>query len=47
MFSTAQEARLVSVDRAGTRTTAESTEIFGVAQSTVCPAIKRAGEAAA
>lgn len=43
-LSKAQEAHLVSVYQAGTHTTAEIAELFGVARSTVYRAIKRAGE---
>lgn len=45
-LSKAQEAHLVSVYQAGTHTTAEIAELFGVARSTVYRAIKRAGELA-
>lgn len=45
-LSTTQEAHLVSIHRAGTHTTAEIAEFFGVARSTVYRAIKRAGEMA-
>lgn len=45
-LSKAQEAHLVSVHRAGTHTTVEIAELFGVARSTVYRAIKRAGEIA-
>ncbi|MCA0346006.1 MAG: recombinase family protein [Actinobacteria bacterium] len=45
-LSKAQEVHLVSVYEAGTHTTAEIAELFGVARSTVYRAIKRAGEPA-
>ncbi|ALE93665.1 DNA resolvase [Arthrobacter alpinus] len=43
-LSKAQETHLVSVHRAGTHTTVEIAELFGVARSTVYRAIKRAGD---
>ena len=46
-LSKKQEAHLVSVHRAGTHTTVEIAELFGVARSTVYRAIKRAGDTAA
>lgn len=45
-LSPTQEAHLVSTYQAGTHTTAEIAELFGVARSTVYRAIKRAGEMA-
>ena len=45
-LSKKQEAHLVSAHQAGTHTTVEIAELFGVARSTVYRAIKRAGEAA-
>ena len=44
--SKAQEAHLVSVHRAGTHTTTEIAELFGVARSTVYRAINGAGATA-
>ncbi|SEF12496.1 Site-specific DNA recombinase [Arthrobacter alpinus] len=44
-LSKAQEAHLFSVHQAGTHTTVEIAELFGVARSTVYRAIKRAGAA--
>ncbi|WP_425860416.1 recombinase family protein [Arthrobacter sp. TWP1-1] len=43
-LSKAQETHLVSVHRAGTHTTVEIAELFGVARSTVYRAIKRADD---
>lgn len=43
-LSKAQETHLVSVYRAGTHTTVEIAELFGVARSTVYRANKRAGD---
>lgn len=43
-LSKAQETHLVSVHLAGTHTTVELAELFGVARSTVYRAIKRAGD---
>ena len=43
-LSKAQEAHMVSVHLAGTHTTVELAELFGVARSTVYRAIKRAGD---
>lgn len=43
-LSKTQEAHLVSTHRAGTHTTVEIAELFGVARSTVYRAIKRAGD---
>ncbi|MET0978135.1 MAG: recombinase family protein [Paeniglutamicibacter terrestris] len=45
-LSKAQETHLVSIHRAGTHTTVEIAELFGIARSTVYRAIKRAGETA-
>ncbi|NVM96080.1 recombinase family protein [Arthrobacter wenxiniae] len=45
-FSKAQEAHLVSIYRAGTHTTVEIAELFGIARSTVYRAINRSGEIA-
>jgi DNA invertase Pin-like site-specific DNA recombinase len=39
-----QEAHLVELWRAGRHTTGELAELFGVARSTVYPAVQRAGE---
>ena len=43
-LSKAQETHLVSVHLAGTHTTVELAELFGVARSTIYRAIKRAGD---
>ena len=43
-LSKAQETHLVSVHLAGTHTTVELAELFGVAHSTIYRAIKRAGD---
>ena len=45
-LSKKQETHLVSIHRAGTHTTVEIAELFGVARSTVYRAIKRAGDVA-
>jgi len=42
-LSTSQEAHLVTLHRAGSHTTAEIAELFGVARSTVYRAVQRAG----
>jgi DNA invertase Pin-like site-specific DNA recombinase len=46
-LSQKQEAHLAFLHRAGTPTTVEIADLFGVARSTVYRAIKRPGEAAA
>lgn len=42
-LSRSQQAHLVSLHRAGTHTTSEIAELFGVARSTVYRALQRAG----